>query len=273
MDKTNLKKRIVSGAIYGILAILCIYLHKWSTLFLFIFFAFLTLHEYIKVIRLIKEAKTLPFLLYLLLSFFISLSIFDIHIISDNSIPLLFFWCMILIFISVLLFTKREWLNRWVTFYFGVFYISIAFYSAIKIRFYGDAVGSGGWPLLFLMFIIWLSDTMAYFGGSLYGKTPLLPDVSPKKTMEGTLTGILFAGLFGYFASGYMIGKPELYGGFMAVILSAFSTTGDLFQSHIKRLAGIKDSGNIMPGHGGAWDRLDSFLFVMPIGYLFLELI
>lgn len=271
MDKTNLKKRIVSGAIYGILVISCIYLHKWSTVFLFILFAFLTLHEFIKVVRLIREVKTLSLLLYLFLAFILGLSVFDIPMISIDMIPLLFIWCLLLICISVLLFTKKEWLNRWVSVYFGVFYIGIAFYSAIKIRLYGDASGSGGWPLLFLMFIIWLSDTMAYFGGSLYGKTPLLPDVSPKKTMEGTLTGILFAGLFGYFASGYMIGKPELTGGFMAVILSAFSTTGDLFQSHIKRLAGIKDSGNIMPGHGGAWDRLDSFLFVMPIGYLFLE--
>lgn len=271
MDKTNLKKRVVSGAIYGILVISCIYLHKWSTVFLFILFAFLTLHEFIKAVRLIKEVKTLPIMLYLLLAFILGLSVFDIQISSNVIIPLLFFWCMILICISVILFIKKEWLNRWVSVYFGIFYIGIAFYSAVKIRLHGDVTGSGGRPLLFLMFIIWLSDTMAYFGGSLYGRTPLLPEVSPKKTMEGTLTGILFAGLFGYFASEYMTGKPAHNGGIMAVILSVFSTTGDLFQSHIKRLAGVKDSGNIMPGHGGAWDRLDSFLFVMPLGYLFLK--
>jgi len=119
---------------------------------------------------------------------------------------------------------------------------------------------------------IWINDTMAYIVGSLIGKTPL-SKISPKKTWEGTIGGILLAiaviaVLFPlYFGSftGYLLFLILPIAGISAVA----GTFGDLFESKLKRMAGVKDSGTIMPGHGGFLDRFDSMLFAIPFVWLY----
>ncbi len=115
---------------------------------------------------------------------------------------------------------------------------------------------------------IWINDTMAYIVGSLIGKTPLSP-ISPKKTWEGTIGGIILSvvvvTLIGVF---WMNGEPK---DFIAIsLISAIAGTfGDLFESKLKRMAGVKDSGQIMPGHGGFLDRFDSLLVAVPFIWIF----
>lgn len=131
---------------------------------------------------------------------------------------------------------------------------------------------------IWLPFIIaWMSDTMAYFTGRFFGKHKLCEKISPKKTIEGAIGGVLgsIIGLYLYLAVmhfGFDIAvKPLLLlplGGFGAVL----SQMGDLFASVIKRENGIKDFGNIMPGHGGVLDRFDSLLLTMPFVFLFVSL-
>jgi phosphatidate cytidylyltransferase len=130
-------------------------------------------------------------------------------------------------------------------------------------------------PVLMIIGSIWINDTMAYIVGSLIGKTPLSA-ISPKKTWEGTLGGIVLAiGVMG--GIGYWVSKTPSLGLFtpgqwmvVAAIASVTGTFGDLLESKLKRMAGIKDSGHIMPGHGGFLDRFDSLLVAAPCAWAYL---
>jgi phosphatidate cytidylyltransferase len=118
---------------------------------------------------------------------------------------------------------------------------------------------------------LWVNDTMAYIIGSLIGKTQL-SKISPKKTWEGTIAGILLSGIVIFLVAYYILHFGIVSYGLMilAVIASITGTFGDLFESKLKRLAGVKDSGRIMPGHGGFLDRFDSLLVATPFVWLYV---
>ena len=121
---------------------------------------------------------------------------------------------------------------------------------------------SGHFVVIMLVVAIWINDTMAYIIGSLIGKTPLT-SWSPKKTWEGTIGGILVSVSLIYFAAKFMWSVNwELI--IVLLATAVFGTIGDLVESKLKRLAGVKDSGNFMPGHGGFLDRFDSILLAAP---------
>ena len=131
-----------------------------------------------------------------------------------------------------------------------------------------------------LFILIWTNDTFAYIVGKSIGRTKLFERISPKKTIEGFLGGILFAVLAGYLISKYYIkantqfsDRSILIWTTIAVIVGVIGTIGDLIESKFKRIAGVKDSGSIMPGHGGILDRLDSAIFVAPIIFLFYQIL
>lgn len=132
-----------------------------------------------------------------------------------------------------------------------------------------------GQPLLLLMFVmIWLNDTGAFLVGSAIGSHRLFQRLSPKKSWEGFFGGLIFCMVAGYLTPSLF---PQYLGVFspiqlasMGLVVSVFATWGDLFESMIKRNSGVKDSGNIIPGHGGILDRIDSLLFVAPIVLLFI---
>ena len=122
---------------------------------------------------------------------------------------------------------------------------------------------------------IWINDTMAYLFGSLVGKTPLTK-VSPKKTWEGTVGGIIFSVILIHFLWGrlaYQIpGLMNMVFGLIAAIAAITGTFGDLLESKLKRIAGVKDSGSLMPGHGGFLDRFDSLLLAIPFVWFFVQI-
>ena len=124
---------------------------------------------------------------------------------------------------------------------------------------------------LICLILIWISDTFAFWGGKTFGKHKLAPLISPKKTWEGSITGFLFtiiAGVVLYFT----INKSSSIINYIliAVIVGFSAQLGDLFESHLKRTAKVKDSSNIVPGHGGVLDRFDSILFAAPALYIYL---
>ena len=124
--------------------------------------------------------------------------------------------------------------------------------------------------LISILILIWTNDTFAYIVGKSIGRTKLFPSISPKKTIEGFLGGILFSIISGYLLAVFFIEAKLIYIWIViSIIVSIFSTLGDLIESKFKRLAGVKDSGKIMPGHGGILDRLDSIIFVIPFINLF----
>ncbi len=121
--------------------------------------------------------------------------------------------------------------------------------------------------------LIWINDTFAYLVGKNFGKNKLFERISPKKTIEGFLGGLVFTAAAGYLVHFYTGLLDVLSWIGLAVILSIFGTLGDLIQSKFKRQAGVKDSGRLMPGHGGLFDRLDSIIFASPFVYAYLQLL
>lgn len=124
-----------------------------------------------------------------------------------------------------------------------------------------------------IFILIWTNDTFAYIVGKNFGKRKLFERISPKKTIEGFLGGLVFSGIASFFIFYYThFLSLHIWLG-MAIILSVFGTLGDLIQSKFKRQAGVKDSGKLMPGHGGLFDRLDSIIFASPFVYAYLYLL
>lgn len=157
-------------------------------------------------------------------------------------------------------------------------YILLPFIFIVKISFgikdYNPKIIIG------LFILIWTNDTFAYLVGKSIGKHKLLERISPKKTIEGFIGGVVFAIFTGYLISKlYIKASPSfseksiLIWTTIALIVGVFGTIGDLIESKFKRIAGIKDSGKIMPGHGGILDRLDSVIFVAPIVFLFYQIL
>lgn len=127
--------------------------------------------------------------------------------------------------------------------------------------------------VLGLLLLTWANDTMAYLIGSQIGKTPFFARISPKKTWEGTLGGMVCTLLLGYLFARWMpvYGLTEWL--VMAALVAVFGTVGDLVESMLKRSLQVKDSGSILPGHGGFLDRFDSFIFVLPYVWLALTIL
>lgn len=124
--------------------------------------------------------------------------------------------------------------------------------------------------LLTVFVLIWASDTFAFIGGSLMGKHKLFPSVSPNKTWEGFITGMISSIVIATLIGHYLIQMPDVsvyMWPILGLVVAATSTWGDLFESNLKRQAGVKDSGHVIPGHGGMLDRIDSALFALPAAY------
>ena len=279
-----LKDRIISAVIL-LLIFLASYLSKNPTYFLILVFvvSVILFHELAKILKL----KGLAFYIYWILSlspiiffyFLISLETFFL----DEPIPNL---KSFLINFSIL--TSLISLFFW----FGLAPLDIMYKkisSNVKFKiFYGyflispmviviTTVFTQNKILLLVPFImIWVSDIGAYFIGKKFGKNKLVKNISPGKTIEGALGGyvcnIIFASiLFYFFAVNFYIIL------FFATIITALSIFGDIYQSFLKRQANLKDSGSIIPGHGGLFDRLDSFCPTLPIfflvcNYLYMEI-
>ncbi len=156
----------------------------------------------------------------------------------------------------------------------GVFYIGWIGAYFISLRNLPD----GKWWLLVVLPAVWFADSAAYFIGSRFGRHKLSPRLSPKKTWEGYLGGIIVAIVLtpllviaGQAVVGPITGITPLRGAIIGLVMGVFPTLGDLGESMIKRQVGAKDSGSLLPGHGGAFDRIDSWIWAAVIGYYLIE--
>jgi len=155
-----------------------------------------------------------------------------------------------------------------------IFYITVAFTSIVLIRKLNN--------YLYLLVFIgpWISDIFAYLCGRLFGKHKLIPEVSPKKTIEGSIGGIIFAAVafvvYAFVIKSWFVPEASLTYVVMAIagaVISVISQIGDLSASAVKRHFGIKDYGWIFPGHGGVLDRFDSVLLTAPVLYMMTQLL
>jgi phosphatidate cytidylyltransferase len=152
---------------------------------------------------------------------------------------------------------------------FGIVYVALLFSFQVAIH----AGPPGKQWLVFLFLVIWASDIGAYYVGTAFGKHRLYEKISPKKSIEGLLGGILASVLVAILCKLWLVpaagwAEAALLGAFLALV----GTVGDLAESLIKRSAGVKDSGTIIPGHGGILDRMDSMLFAAPMLFFYLRM-
>jgi phosphatidate cytidylyltransferase len=182
--------------------------------------------------------------------------------------------------ITELLFTKNIRPKNIGHSFFGLLYISLSWglmmdlYRVIDVHVHDTVyVVAGKMIPIFIIVAIWVNDTMAYIVGSLIGRTPL-SKISPKKTWEGTVGGIILSigvvGLISFY--GFKLGWLTYHLVIIAAIAAVVGTAGDLLESKLKRMAGVKDSGSLMPGHGGFLDRFDSLILATPFVWLYVQL-
>jgi phosphatidate cytidylyltransferase len=157
---------------------------------------------------------------------------------------------------------------------FGIVYIAVPYSLSAFLAFPGpDNHRYTSGILLGLLILIWLNDTGAYVFGMLFGKHRLFERISPKKSWEGAVGGTIVTIILGYCMNIFAPSLSRIDWVILSLLVSVFGVFGDLFESLLKRSAGVKDSGNIMPGHGGILDRMDSLLFIIPasVAYLMLK--
>jgi phosphatidate cytidylyltransferase len=179
-----------------------------------------------------------------------------------------------LFLLGLLAFYKKITFNNLLSLIAGFLYISLSWGLMIKLRgrlnMY-EQTDAGMIVPIVLSASIWVNDTMAYITGSLFGKRPLSP-VSPKKTWEGTISGVILAVMVISYGGHALIGLPFRLLILISFLAAVMGTFGDLLESKLKRLAGVKDSGSMMPGHGGFLDRFDSLLLATPYVWLFADM-
>lgn len=149
----------------------------------------------------------------------------------------------------------------------GIVYITVPLSHAIALR----EIEGGRWWILFVLVVIWATDIFAFTVGSVIGRHKLCPAISPNKTVEGAIGGLAGGVVAGIVLNSYLsLGAGDLEIIYLSLILGALAVAGDLVESVMKRGAGVKDSGHIIPGHGGMMDRIDSTLFAIPGAYYYL---
>ena len=186
---------------------------------------------------------------------------------------------ILLVFITDLMMnTTRKWKNALLN-AGGLVYVSLflfCFYVLVAPPFYLGAANTEPWYPRFasiplgIVLLVWANDTFAYFAGSLFGKHRIAPEISPRKSWEGFAGGLIFAMVTAYVLSGFYFSLNPVQWMVVASLVVVFGTLGDFFESWLKRQAGVKDSGSLMPGHGGFLDRFDALIFCLPFVTLYL---
>lgn len=284
MDK-NLIQRSFSGAIYGLLIFLCTTdygahlinaispgLVKQEQLYygLITFFVMVGAYECVRIMKFdskLYQWLVLPLIVLVYYKFtkryFGHGFYFNYNLSELLALSLIIIACVTLFkFASELYYDEGKLI-------FTVIYVALPFGFALGLPKFFD--GTFTWEVFLLFVLIWSSDSFAYFSGRLLGKHKMAPKISPKKTWEGFAGGVIFTLILGYYIEQKL---PELRGNWMVVgfLVSIFAPIGDLVESQLKRTFGVKDSGNIIPGHGGILDRLDSFIIAAPVVYLYFIL-
>lgn len=261
--------RSITGLIFGFVVISCLRYSVWTLGLFFLFTTALGLLEFNKLLKPIAGVRpqniwTLFAGLLIYISIFLA-AVGEIEVTSLVAfIPLLVLGAAINLFSS-----NRSFVNVSLS-VAGVLYVAVPF-ALLTVM--GMMSGEYSFHIpLGLMILIWAHDTGAYFVGSTLGKHPLMKKVSPKKSWEGFFGGLIFCFGAAYFIGKYYISLSSMDWMVLAAIVVVFGNLGDLTESAMKRNAGIKDSGNFMPGHGGVLDRFDSLIFSSPIALVYLQL-
>ena len=269
-------KRIISGFIFGGVFIASLYTHISFAILTFIF-GIISTKEFNNLTNQTGIgyylAISLIYIYFALTEFYLNSNLQLNSWFNDLKDTLLIFSIFVSLFLLRDLFSSKNLPGILVKKYFRfIFYITSSFVFIYLIAnfkgFYDPSI------ILGCFILIWVNDSFAYIVGKSFGKQKLFYSISPHKTVEGFLGGLLFCCISASIVSRYIddtLSTPNWL--IIAIIVSVFGTLGDLIESKLKRESNVKDSGKIMPGHGGILDRLDSVIFASPYIYLFLKLI
>lgn len=268
----NLITRGVAGAIYIVVLLFGVLYNKYSFILVFGVVLALSLNEFFRLI----EQKT-PHLISKIFNIasgviiFISAYLF-LEDKSTFALPISALFYLLALMVSAILIDRADIFNTIIYSAFGQLYITLPFCLLLLISYeYTLYYSIYHYAFVLAIFVfIWINDTFAFLTGVTLGKKKLLERISPKKTIEGFIGGIFFTVFAGVGFSLLFTDYSLLFWIGFALIASLFGTLGDLFESLIKRTYNAKDSGQLIPGHGGILDRIDSLLFVIPAIYLYL---
>lgn len=266
-------KRSLTGIIFVAIILAGTIIHP--LIFPVVFLAFLVFTQY-EFYKLTEKAGYKPQALLgsVLGGLFFVICNLAVQKIIPHRYCFLVFTVLIVIFLSEVLLKKINTLQNSMLTLGGFIYVVIPFSLLNFIVYPGFPDDNRFNPhiLIGIFIIVWMYDSMAYAGGTLFGKHKIFKTISPKKSWEGLIIGAIFAVMAGIMNAVIFQSMTIFNWIVSAIIIVAFGTIGDLFESKIKRDLNIKDSGTILPGHGGFLDRFDSLLFAIPVVYIWLIL-
>lgn len=277
----NLITRAVTG-VFFVAAVVTCFLRPEAMIFLFALVTGLTVWEFTGIVNNIENVSVNRFLSTVAaVYFFLGMASYCSGIVpSAVFIPYLL--TVVYMFISELYTKAPNSINNWAYTMLSQMYIALPFatLNVLAFRGIGDMVYYNYLIPLSVFIFLWTNDTGAYLSGSLFGKHKLFPRVSPGKSWEGSIGGgilvLIVATAIGWYensgmhdvAEGLAMSVPAWMG--LGLVVVFFGTWGDLVESLFKRTVGIKDSGNILPGHGGMLDRFDSSLMAIPAAVIYI---
>ena len=258
----ELIRRLLTGGVYVFILLAAVFLNSDAFYFLFMAFGLACIYEYKRITKLRGYYLFMAYLALWWLFIYLIQNKFTIALLLGATIGINIF------LLTYLLSKKKQKLPKSMTFISGVFYIGGGCIFLTLIPYTTPEFAKMLITGIFL--IIWMNDSFAYLIGKQFGKNKLYPSVSPKKTVEGAIGGLVF-GLLAAVLIAQIDPLLSLYQWLLlATVVVITGNLGDLLESKFKRVAGVKDSGAILPGHGGMLDRLDSLIFAAPFAYLLI---
>lgn len=280
---TNKQKNLITRTITGILFVAIMVAGFLSAHYMVVLFATITgmtIWEYTGLVSQIEHVSINRFISTVAgVYFFVALAGQRLGFVEGFSVFVPYILTIIYLFIAELYLKNENPIMNWAYTMLGQMYIALPISMINVLAFQRDANGQMTIDMLLplsIFIFLWTNDTGAYCSGSLFGKHKLFPRISPAKSWEGSIGGgilvVIVAALIGYSTTNEsgvnMLTIPQWIG--LGIVVAVFGTWGDLVESLFKRTLGVKDSGNILPGHGGMLDRFDSSLMAIPAAVVYL---
>lgn len=260
----NNATRMLTGLVLGTIVMLCIIIGKFALLAMVLIIMFLATKEYVKIL---EHKGFYPSIKVMVLAELVLAWVAYVQRIDLVALVLSF--CAIASFMWVLFCGRQPYIANVATTLLGIVYCGWFPLHIILLRHLSCQQFDSGLGFVVLMFTaILMTDIGCYYVGTKFGKHKLAAVISPNKTIEGSVGGACFA-VLGALVVGWSFGLAWYFSVLAGLLCTAFAQIGDLSESLIKRDAGVKDSGDSLPGHGGFLDRTDSFIFTIPMMYYF----